>query len=184
MTRRTTLAIVVLAPWLAPPVGPVRAQDKDAAVPASPVPSAPAARLAGYARLQMFAGNWTLEGREGRYLEKCDWFEGRFHMVCHTESKRADGTVSKSISILGYLPEEDAYTYYGIGSTGRNETLRGAFTGTTLGFRGEARDAGKLVKNHVTITPAANGDFLLASEISIDGGPWTSDGVVQYKRVR
>jgi hypothetical protein len=37
-----------------------------------------------YDKLQMFVGHWTIEGHENTYLEKCDWFDGRFHVVCAT----------------------------------------------------------------------------------------------------
>jgi hypothetical protein len=176
------LLVVVAMLW------PSATSARHSALPqSSPPPGAAAgapARHPGYDKLQMFVGDWTIEGRENTYVEKCDWFDGRFHMVCHTESKRSDGSVGRGISILGYLPEEDAYTYHGIGSRGRNETMRGTFEGSVFKAHGESRDGGKRVKSRVTIAPAANGDFTFRSESATDDGPWTIDGSILYKRMR
>lgn len=170
--------VVVSTTW-------VLAQEKPPAVTAAPSPVAPPEpRPAGYDKLQMFVGRWTLEGREDRYLEQCDWFDGRFTVVCNTESKRRDGTVSRGMSVLGYLPEEDVYTYHGFNSSGRNETQRGGFRGTTFWVEGEARDGGKHVKSRVTITPKTDGNFTLVGESSTEGAPWVTDGTFQYKRLR
>lgn len=177
-----TVLVVVALLWPA-----TTAAQSPAAPQSSPAPqTAPAAppRHPSYAKLQMFVGHWTIEGRENTYLEKCDWFDGRFHVVCYTESQRSDGTVGRSISILGYLPEEDAYTYYGIGSRGRNEAMRGTFEGSTFKAHGESRDGGKLVKSRVTATPAGSADFTFRSESSTDNGPWIDDGTIKYKRMR
>jgi len=179
MKRGTVVGVVALLCRTADaqtvaPLGPTVAQTP----PASP------ARHPGYDKLQMFVGDWTIEGRESAYREKCDWFDGRFHVVCHTQSKRSDGTVGRGISILGYLPDEDAYTYHGIGSRGRNETMRGTFEGTTFKAHGESRDGGKLVKSRVTATPAAGGEFTFRAETSTDDGPWIDEGTIKYKPMR
>ena len=142
------------------------------------------ARPAGYDKLQMFVGTWTIEGREDRYRETCDWYEGRFMIVCNTEAKRKDGGVTKSMSLIGYLPEEDVVTYHGFNSRGRNETQRGGFKGTTFWVEGDARVDGKMVKSRVTITPKTDGTFTLLSESSTEGGPWTTDATIQYKAAR
>ena len=141
-------------------------------------------RAPGYDKLQMFVGTWTIEGREDRYRETCDWYEGRFMVVCNTEAKRRDGGVTKSMSFIGYLPEEDVVTYHGFDSRGRNETQRGGFRGTIFWVEGEARDGGKKVKSRVTITPRGDGTFTLLSESSTEGGPWAADGAFQYKPAR
>ena len=161
--------------------GPVAAQQP-APSPAATV--AEPARAPGYDKLQMFVGAWTIEGREGRYLERCDWYEGRYMIVCNTEAKRRDGGVTKSMSFIGYLPEEDVVTYHGFNSNGRNETQRGGFKGTTFQVEGEAVDAGKRVKSRVTITPKGDGTFTLLSESSTEGGAWTADGTFKYKPAR
>jgi len=81
-------------------------------------------RHEGYAPLEGLVGSWTIEGREGTYLETCDWYHGKRHIVCNTESRRRDGTTSHGMSILSYIPDQ-GYVYTGIGSLGRYETYRG-----------------------------------------------------------
>lgn len=81
-------------------------------------------RDAGYDVLEGLVGSWTIPGQEGKYLETCDWYHGRRHIVCNTESKRADGSTSHSMSILSLVPGQ-GYVYTGIGSRGRYEAHEG-----------------------------------------------------------
>src|SRR5688572_5980768 len=81
-------------------------------------------RHAGYAPLEALVGSWTIAGREGTFWEKCAWFDGKRHIVCNGESKRKDGSISRGMSILSFVPEQ-GYVYTGIGNRGRYETYRG-----------------------------------------------------------
>jgi hypothetical protein len=81
-------------------------------------------RHEGYAPLEALVGSWTIAGKEGAYLETCDWYHGKRHIICNTESKRKDGSTSHGMSILSFIPEH-GYVYAGIGSSGRYETYRG-----------------------------------------------------------
>lgn len=78
----------------------------------------------GYAPLERLVGSWTIAGREGTFWETCDWYDGRRHVVCNSESKRKDGSTSRGMSILSFVPEQ-GYVYTGIGNRGRYETYRG-----------------------------------------------------------
>src|SRR5688572_18657766 len=106
--------------------------------PPAPIPAPPSARAAGYEPLSSFIGRWTLKGDEDTYVETCGWYEGGFHIVCHTANKRSDGSIGKGMSILGYLPDKDSYTYHGIGSKGRNETMIGTFRSGIFEFDSES----------------------------------------------
>jgi hypothetical protein len=90
----------------------------------SPLFSEEKPRHEGYAPLEGLVGTWTIAGKEGTYLETCDWYEGKYHIICNTKSKRKDGSTSHSMSILSFVPEQ-GYVYTGIGSAGRYETYRG-----------------------------------------------------------
>lgn len=81
-------------------------------------------RHEGYAPLENLVGSWTIPGQERTYLETCDWYHGRRHIVCNTESRREDGSTEHSMSILGFVPDQ-GYVYTGIGSRGRYQTYRG-----------------------------------------------------------
>ena len=84
-------------------------------------------RHAGYDPLGAFVGSWTIPGQESTYLEACAWYHGERHIVCHTTSKRKDGSTGNSMSILSFMADH-GYVYTGIGSRGRYETHeRGTF---------------------------------------------------------
>lgn len=82
----------------------------------------PPERPAEYTPLENFVGRWTTAGREKQFTETCEWYPGRFHVVCNFVSKRADGSQGHSMSILSYVPGV-GYAYSGIGSKGRYETF-------------------------------------------------------------
>jgi hypothetical protein len=142
----------------------------------APAPSRPA----GYDRLQGLVGSWTLEGREKTFSETCDWHEGRFLVRCTSEIKRKDGSLVRGVSLLGYLPEEDTYTYFGFDSSGRNETLRGKWVDGVLTYEGEARVEGRVVKSRVKVGPFGGPTVDFVAESSTDGGPWAVDARMKY----
>src|SRR5918992_422641 len=98
--------------------------------------------------LQYFVGKWTSEGEMkpgpmgpgGRITgsDTCEWFEGRFAVICRSEGKTPMGP-SKSIGILSYSPEEKVYTYYGVDSSGMTMTSipRGTVQGDTWTYTDE-----------------------------------------------
>lgn len=63
-------------------------------------------RPAAYAPLQSFVGRWTVKGREAAFVETCDWYHGGFHIVCNSENRRADGSLGRGMSLIGYLADE------------------------------------------------------------------------------
>jgi hypothetical protein len=77
----------------------------------------------GYAPLENLVGRWSIAGKEGTYLEICDWYDGRRHIICNTEAKREDGSTARGMSILSFVPGQ-GYVYTGIGNQGRYETYR------------------------------------------------------------
>ena len=78
----------------------------------------------GYTPLEGLVGSWSITGKESTYLETCDWYHGKRHIICNSESKRKDGSTSHGLSILSFVPEQ-GYAYTGIGAGGRYETYRG-----------------------------------------------------------
>lgn len=88
---------------------------------AFPCHSQDKARHEGYEALEGLVGVWTIPGQETTYEETCAWYHGARHIVCNTESRREDGTIGHSMSVLGFVPDQ-GYVYTGIGSGGRYET--------------------------------------------------------------
>jgi hypothetical protein len=142
-----------------------------------------AARAPGYDRLGSLVGRWTIRGSEEKFTEVCRWYDGNFHIVCDTENKRADGTVSRGMSVLGYLPDSDTYTYLGIGSKGRNETMSGSFANGVFEFTAESVNEGKTVISRVRIGPISEREVPFVAESSTDRVNWAIDATFTYVRL-
>ena len=130
-------------------VGTVAAQDKPKPGP-------------GHDKLGYFLGNWKSEGDvkespfgpAGKFSTKdhCDWFDGKFAVVCHSDGKGPTGP-TKSIGILGYNGEEKVYTYYGVGNDGMTmmSIPRGTVQGDTWTYDDESMMGGKTMKSRYVI---------------------------------
>jgi hypothetical protein len=141
-----------------------------------------ATRPPAYDRLGALVGRWTIKGREDKFLETCRWFDGNFHLICESENKRADGTFGHSMSILGYLPAEDRYTYLGIGSKGRNETMSGTFSDGVFEFTSETVANGRTVFSRVRMGPFSGREVSFVAESSSDRVSWAVDAAFTYIR--
>lgn len=141
------------------------------------------ARPSGYDRLGSLVGRWTMKGSEGKFLEACRWYDGNFHVICETEGKRADGSIGRGMSVLGYLPDKDRYTYLGIGSTGRNETMSGTFADGVLEFTAESVENGKTLVSRVRMGPFSGREVPFVAESSADRVNWTVDASFTYVRL-
>ena len=85
-------------------------------------------------KLDMFAGAWVLEGdmKPGPMgpggkmteYEQCEWMDGGFFLVCHTDFKSGMGNGS-GMSIMGYSNDDKSYTYREFNSWGRIRRLQG-----------------------------------------------------------
>lgn len=137
----------------------------------------------GYGPLQHFVGSWTVKGSEDTYREVCDWYDGRFHVVCNTESRRDDGSTGRSMSILGYVPAQ-GYAYAGIGSGGHFQTHRhGTFEGGVFEFVDTVEESGRRRIKRTRMGPFDSTEVPFVVDTSIDGGPWTVDVDITYLRL-
>src|SRR2546426_7707771 len=78
-------------------------------------PSGPPKPGPEHQKLAYFAGKWANEGDmkpspfgpagKFTFTQKCEWYEGSFALVCHSEGKFAQSAV-KSLSIMSYDPAE------------------------------------------------------------------------------
>lgn len=145
-------------------------------------PAVPA-RDPGYDALGHLVGRWTEKGNEATFVETCEWFHGRYHVVCRAERKRPDGTTSHGMSILSFVPGE-GYVYTGIGSKGRYETLQhGTVENDILEFRSSAVQDGKTTVTRIRIGPFAEKAMPFVVDTSTDGGPWSAPDVTDYVRL-
>ncbi len=140
-------------------------------------------RAAGYEHLQHFVGRWTEQGNEKTFVEVCDWFDGKYHVICNAERKRSNGTIGRSLSILSYVPGQ-GYVHVGISKKGRYETLQnGTFRDGIFEFLSTAKEEGKSIVTRIRIGPFAERGFPFVVHTSTDGGPWVEAGITNYVKL-
>lgn len=134
-------------------------------------------------RLAYFVGKWTSEGEAkpgpmgpgGKIssTDSCDWFEGRFAVVCHSDGNAPTGPM-KSIGVLSYSPEEKVYTYYGTDNSGMTMTTvpRGTVKGDTWTFNDEGMMGGKKMKTRVTLKELSPTAYTFSMEMQGADGKW------------
>jgi len=134
-------------------------------------------------RLSYFVGKWTGEGEMkpgpmgpgGKMTssDNCDWFDGHFAVICHSEGKSPMGS-SKSLGILSYSPEEKVYTYYSVDNTGMTMATvpHGTVQGSTWTYTDEGMMGGKKMKSRVTIKEDSPTAYTFTMEMQGPDGKW------------
>ncbi|HEX5575664.1 MAG TPA: DUF1579 family protein [Gemmatimonadales bacterium] len=135
------------------------------------------------ARLGYFVGKWTAEGEikpspmgpGGKFTstDNCEWFEGRYSVICHSEGNMPMGP-SKSIGILGYSPEEKVYTYYGVDNTGMtmSSVPKGTIKGDTWTYTDQGTMGGKQYKSRVVIKELSPTSYSFSMDMQGPDGKW------------
>jgi hypothetical protein len=149
----------------------------------------PAAELK---KLDVFAGSWTLDGNmkassmgPGGTMtenEKCEWMEGGFYLVCHSDYKGSMGS-GVGLSVMGYSPEEKAYTYREFNSYGEFEDARGHIEGDTWTWTSDEKMGDMTMKGRFTMKVTSDKAYTFMFEMSPDGAKWNSvmDGKASKK---
>jgi hypothetical protein len=111
-------------------------------------------------KLAYFVGNWDAEGDMkpstfgpgGRftYTQSCDWFDGNFALVCHSDGAMQTGSV-RGLSIMGWDPATKSYTYFSTDSRGQGTFSRGTVEGDTWTWNNESKMNGKPVVVRFTL---------------------------------
>jgi Protein of unknown function (DUF1579) len=134
-------------------------------------------------RLAYFVGKWNAEGevKPGpmgpggaiKASDTCEWFEGRFSVVCHSEGSGPTGP-SKSIGILSYNPEQKVYTYYGVDNSGMTmaSVPKGTVKGDTWTYTDQGTMGGKKYKSRVTIKELSPTSYTFRMEMQGPDGKW------------
>jgi Protein of unknown function (DUF1579) len=134
-------------------------------------------------RLGFFVGKWKAEGEmkpgpmgpggKMTSTDTCEWFEGRFSVICRSEGKTPMGP-SKSLGILGYNAEEKVYTYYGVDNSGMTmaSVPRGTVQGKTWTYTNEGTMGGTKVKSRVTIEELSPTAYTFKMEFQGPDGKW------------
>jgi Protein of unknown function (DUF1579) len=125
-----------------------------------------------HARLDTFAGRWTIDGEaEGeRYTlsEACEWFTGRYHLICRREGKGPQGTIAGQ-SIMTWDSSAKAYALVGINSNGASVLVHGTPAGNVWTWTGSLDIAGRALKVRLTTTTQSPSSYTFSIEGSIDG---------------
>ena len=144
-------------------------------------------------KLGMFVGKWASEGDmkpspmgpggKTTGSDRCEWFDGKFTVICHNEGKGPMGPV-KGLGILSYSSEEKIYTYYGTDSSGMTMTgvAKGTVQGDTWTYNDESKMGGKTIKGRYVIKVLSPSSYTFKWEMLGDGGQWLT--VLQGKSTK
>ena len=131
--------------------------------------------------LAFLVGEWTIAGVEDRYHDSCTWFDDRAFVVCNTKDGR-HGKPQHHVAVLGWSAATGNHTYlsYAQDGSSRSETC---FTNALKGLTclGEIRGDKGLTQVRTHIWPLSNG-LGLRQERSLNGGPWSDVGQLEYIR--
>jgi hypothetical protein len=132
-------------------------------------------------KLDVFAGSWTLTGDMkpgpmgpgGSMTEsqKCEWMEGGFYLVCHSDYKTSMGN-GTNISVMGYSPEDKAYTYREFDSTGEFDDSKGTIDSDMWTWTSETKMGGMTMKGKFSMKVLSPTSYDFRFDMSQDGSKW------------
>jgi hypothetical protein len=134
-------------------------------------------------KLDVLAGSWTLDGDmrpspmgpggKMTEIEKCDWMDGGFFLVCHTDFKSSMGD-GAGLSILGYSADDKAYTYREYNSWGESMESKGSVDNDTWTWTNDEKMGGTIMKGRFTMKILSPTAYNFTFEMSQDGTKWTT----------
>lgn len=134
-------------------------------------------------KLDVFVGSWTLDGAmkpgamgPGGTMtenEKCEWMQGDFYVVCHSDYKGTMGS-GVGLSVLGYSTDEKAYTYREFNSYGEFDDSRGTLEGDTWTWTSDEKMGGTTMKGRFVMKMASATSYNFDFDMSQDGTKWAT----------
>lgn len=134
-------------------------------------------------KLDALAGSWTLDGDmkpspmgpggKMTEIEKCDWMDGGFFLVCHTDFKSSMGD-GAGLSILGYSADDKAYTYREYNSWGESMESKGSVDNDTWTWTNDEKMGGTMMKGRFTMKLLSPTSYTFTYEMSQDGTKWST----------
>ena len=134
-------------------------------------------------KLDVFVGSWTLDGNmkpstmgPGGAIsenEKCEWMDGGFYLVCNSEYKSTIGN-GVGLAVMGYSPDDKAYTYREFNSFGEFEDSKGSVNGDTWTWIADEKMGGMTMKGRFTMKIISPTSYTFMFEMSQDGTKWTT----------
>lgn len=123
-------------------------------------PQGPPKPGAEHDKLAFYVGKWTSEGEAkatsfgpgGKYsaTETCEWFAGKFAVVCKTEGTMMGGTI-KGMSVLSYDGYAKTYVYFETNNWGENVFSRGSVNGDMWTWNNDSPMGDKVVHGRFTL---------------------------------
>jgi hypothetical protein len=134
-------------------------------------------------KLDVFVGTWTLDGNmkpgpmgPGGAIsenEKCEWMDGGFYLVCNSEYKSTIGN-GVGLAVMGYSPDDKAYTYREFNSFGEFEDSKGSVAGDTWTWIADEKMGGMTMKGRFTMKIISSTSYTFMFEMSQDGTKWST----------
>lgn len=146
--------------------------------------NAPTASQPRPERLQLgfFVGRWKYEGevRPGPLgpggksvgTEQCEWFSGKFFVVCHSEWMTGSA-LSRQMGILGYSAERQQYSFYDI-DDGQGEAGQGwgDFADSIWTWEEAQPISGRPARQRYSVKEISPDSFRYREEVSVGDQPW------------
>ena len=133
-------------------------------------------------KLDALAGSWTVEGDikpspmgpggKMTQLEKCEWMEGGYFLVCNVDYKSSMGN-GFGMGVMGYSKDDKAYTYREFNSWGESMDSKGTVDGDTWTWTSDEKMGDKVVKGRFVMKMTSSSSYDFMYETSPDGTKWT-----------
>jgi Protein of unknown function (DUF1579) len=134
-------------------------------------------------KLDVFVGTWTLDGSmkpgplgPGGMMtenEKCEWMQGDYYLVCHSEVKSSMGN-GVGLSVMGYSTDEKTYTYREFNSFGEFNDSRGMLDGDTWTWTSDEKMGGMTMKGRFTMKMTSATSYTFTFDMLQDGTKWST----------
>lgn len=132
-------------------------------------------------KLAYFAGKWDAEGDmkpstfglggKFTYTQTCEWFDGNFALVCHSDGTLQTESV-KGFSIMGWDLAAKTYTYFSTNNWGQDSFSRGTIEGDTWTWNNESKVNGKPVIFRFTLKQVSPDVATYKFEMGAAGEPF------------
>jgi hypothetical protein len=148
-----------------------------------------------HARLGYFVGKWKGAGvvNENPFMpggkftssETCEWFPGRYAVVCRGKGTGPMGP-TESLGIMTYSPEEKAYLYWGVDNSpmAMAAVPRGTVEGDVWTYVDESRMGGQMVKSRYVLKLLGADAYGFRWEILGQDGQWKTISEGKTTRVK
>jgi Protein of unknown function (DUF1579) len=134
-------------------------------------------------KLDVLTGSWTLDcdlkpgpmrpGGKITESEKCEWMDGGFYVVCHSDCKGAMGN-GVGLSVLGYSNDDKLYTYHEFNSWGEYGDSKGTIDGDKWTWGSDEKMGNMSMKSRFTMNLTSATSYTFSFEMSPDGTKWNT----------